>query len=110
MELAQDSFFISDSLRELFDEQTLIENSMSIDAQDSDKVNLIAGFVSLSLADSELTVSVSPTVAKALLKNGSTTFVFSFMDEKWELTSDKMRLRQMNDSKFHATLNIVGMQ
>ena len=102
-----DSFFMSDSLKDVIDEQMLSDESFGTQVTNFDSAMLPADFVSFSLVENTMTVEVTQKIAKVLLSNPRNQFSFSFMEEMWFLSSERMKLRQEKEGKYHATLQII---
>lgn len=102
-----DNFFVSDSLKDIIDEQLLLDEFFKQQLDSSSSANLTGKFESVDLRLELMTLEISSKVAKVLLGNPDKVFTISFMDEKWVLSSEGMKLQQCKDGKFHATLKIT---
>ena len=101
-----DSFFVSESLKDILDEQAILESNFEINASEHQEVELLGTFVYMSLEKSQMKIEVTSKVAKVLLDNPDTTFLFDFMERKWRLFSDQLEL-SMEEGKMYATLRFV---
>lgn len=104
----QDSFFVSESLKDILDQEALIESSMELLAKNQNEIELLGSFMSIDMKHSSMSLEVSSKVAKVLLFNTENTYTFPFMEHVWLLNSEGMRLEQRESGKFKATLNIEG--
>jgi len=102
-----DNFFVSDSLKDIIDEQLLLDEVFKQQLNSSLPADLAGNFESIDLKLELMTLEISSSVAKALLSNADKVFTFSFMDEKWVLCASGMKLQQCKDGKFHATFKIT---
>lgn len=107
-EAEHESFFVSESLRDILDKDDLVESSIELQAKEESKTSLLGKFVKLSLAAGTMTVSVSSGMAKILLQNPMTEFHFSFMDEVWQLSSAGLEISSRQNGELHVTLAVTG--
>ena len=105
-----DNFFVSDSLKDVIDEQLLMDEEFKKQLSDSSTVGISGKFVSVELSKNLMTLEVTQKIAKAMLGNFHTSFVFSFMEEEWTLSSEGMKLHQDKDGKYYATLQVIDRQ
>lgn len=103
---SHESFFFSDSLIGVLDEDTLTHTSHSEDETEKNVSHIDGKFVSLSIKDSFIVLEVSRKVAKYLLLNSDRKHVFSFMDEDWHISSSDMMIKQIENERFEVTLTI----
>ena len=101
-------FFVSDVLKDILDKDALAENFMDSQVKSENEIEILGKFVDLSMKDSLMTLEVTPAMARILLFNDEKTYIFSFMNEVWKLNSLGMKLKQCENSKFKATICIVG--
>lgn len=102
-----DSFFVSDSLKDVIDEQMLIDVSVDMQVQEFGETDISGNFVALSLAEKLMTLEVNQKIVKSLLANPHASFTISFMNEIWILSSEDMKLKHEKEGKYHATLRII---
>ena len=105
-----ESFFVSDSLKDLIDEQLLMDEEFKKQLDTASNIDIAGKFVSVELDKNLMTLEVNQKIAKALLANSQASFVFSFMEENWFLSPHDMKLHQDKDGKYYATLQITDRQ
>lgn len=107
-EASSENFFFSDALKDLIDQQSILNESITEMIKDEGAVEVVGKFLSLSMKDDTMSLEVSPKVAKFLLANSKEVYAFTFMDDVWLLNSKGIFLEQLDGEKFKATLSIDG--
>lgn len=105
-EVSSDNFFFSESLKDILDQQVLLENAINEMIKQEGAVEIVGNFISMSMKDNTMILEISPKVAKFLLTNNNETYAFSFMDEMWILKASNLSLEKFDGEKFKATLDI----
>jgi hypothetical protein len=110
-EASSENFFFSDSLKDLIDQQSILNESIIETMKDEGAVKVVGKFLSRSMKDDTMSLEVSSKIAKFLLMNPKEVYAFAFMDDVWLLNSKGIFLEQCSDGeKFKATLSIEGRQ
>ena len=107
-ENSKESFFMSDSLKDIIDKESLADGIIEQQVREENEIEIHGKFLSMSMKESIITIEVSAKTAKALLFNDSKTYTFSFMDEVWLLNSLGMSLHRLENGAFKVTLFIEG--
>ena len=106
----QESFFVSESLRDVLDAQIASGELQDPGAQEHDAIRLFGTFVSLSQENDRMTVEVNSSIAKSLLFNSASGFVFKFMDKDWHMWPKVLFMEQKKEGKFHVRLLVRYIQ
>lgn len=103
----QESFFMSESLKDILDKDDLLQAAIEEKAKSGNETVLLGKFSKLSLLDETLTVVTDQKTAKLLLQSPLTDFTYQFMDETWVLSASKLSVKQLSND-FEITLAITG--
>lgn len=103
----QESFFMSESLKDILDKDDLLQAAIEEKAKSGDETVLLGKFSKLSLLDETLTVVTDQKTVKLLLQSPLTDFTYQFMDETWVLSASKLSVKQLSND-FEITLAITG--
>ena len=103
----QDSFFVSDSLKDILSQDDALEQAFDIKAKKDSDVKLIGKVVMLDLDAMKAEVDTTQKAVQSMLENPNTLFYAEFLGETLVLDASRMKVKLEDSGRAKALLPVT---